>query len=330
MEKLRKSLTCIGLGDAEISRLRLLLKFLSSSLDMEWFIQEPGTPGQVCLVDLDLPSGEQFWRNGAEAYEARVAVTELTRDGIEWEIHRPWHRSDDMGLVSVLNRLTANQKSTGTLQSLPLPASPKLALQENLTLSKVIQECERDRTGIRLQFRGLSDIWLNGSRSTYCSPQQPTEIHEAFRLHSTRLEYAVRSREFPMGEERPLAQLKWICAISGMQPAVPWNGRYVRLKRWPDFASLPHDLVHLRLAAAMLRQPVMLTTLVRLLNTTMEEAVAFCIGLQCLDLLEEHSASAHAQMPTKSAASPQMNQDGSGAKSQLLRKVLTAIYARQA
>lgn len=333
MDKLRKSLTCIGLGDAEIFRLRLLLKFFSNSLDTDWFIEEPGTPGQVCLVDLDLPTGEQFWRNGAEAYEARIAVTELnrelSRDGTEWIIHRPWHGSDEAGLVCVLNRLTAHQKPTVTLESVAVAAPLRFAHAENLDLGKVIQDCARDRTGIRLQFRGLSEIWLNGARSTYSSVQQPSEIHEAFRFHSTHLEHAERSRELPVGEERPWSQLKWIHAISSAHPTEPWVGRYVRLKRWPDFANLPHELVHLRLAAAMLRQPVMLATLVKFLKTSIEEAVAFCVGLQCLDLLEEHSAGAQAQTPAKAVVPPQTKQDGNGAKSQLLRRVLTAIYARQ-
>jgi hypothetical protein len=329
MAKQRRTFTCIGLGDVEISRLNLLLKFFSSTLDVDWTAEHDGSESQICMVDLDQAVGEEFWRTGAADYGDRIAVTDSIRDGIEWNVLRPWHRSDKNGLVAVLNRLAAHRLSS-VLSKPAVVLQPQLhAIQGSLNLAAVIADCERELAGIRLRFVKLPDIWLNGARLTYSTTCGPNLILDAFRSKSAMLESAERTREFPAGEERPLAQLKWIHAISTAHATDEWGGRYFRLKRWPDFASLPHDLVHLRLAASMLRQPMMLGPLAKILNATIEDAVAFCAGVECLELLEEHPRDTYAPPPRPATTHPVV-QEGAAPKSQLLRKVLTALYARQA
>ncbi|MEZ5672761.1 MAG: hypothetical protein R3E08_10430 [Thiotrichaceae bacterium] len=77
----------------------------------------------------------------------------------------------------------------------------------------------------------------------------------------------------------------------------------IRLKHWPNFIVLPHETVHVSLAAFMLKNATNLTTIAQKTNTTLEIVVNFFNACKLIGLTIEAAATEH-HLVNKTVAEP--------------------------
>lgn len=125
-----------------------------------------------------------------------------------------------------------------------------------------------------------------------------------------------KAREF-----RPPRELEWTFWISNgaprlrpeLDPAKRW-----RLVRWPDFGRLPHYHADVRMASALMAQPLSLAELTEVAKVRRETAINFLNATYTLRALSEEAAPQPAPTP---AAAPRPARSGlAGLIAQLRRK----------
>lgn len=127
-----------------------------------------------------------------------------------------------------------------------------------------------------------------------------------------------KAREF-----RPPRELEWTFWISNraprLRPELDPTKRW-RLTRWPDFGRLPHYRADVRMASALMAQPLSLAELTEVAKVRSETAINFLNATYTLRALKEEAAPVAAPAPKGARARAQATSALAGLIAQLRRK----------
>ena len=249
-------LSLVNVGADEERYLRSLLALLKTYLEPSWCIAARlGDLPDAVLVDMDSKEGHQVWENVNFGGTPRIA---LSRDQVlaaEWTLLKPIRPGGPHSLTEVLTAVA------GKLQ-LSAPASSTPTYNWRPFASLVRRACQQPYPSDVMLATG-SALVVDPKGQVFYSSRTTDELTALLRnrrridgkvvdVPDTR-KLAVRLARWGI-RPRPLEELLWLTGlVTGAGESLgTWDLREpVRLKRWPDFASLPHRQVHLKMAAIL-------------------------------------------------------------------------------
>jgi hypothetical protein len=139
---------------------------------------------------------------------------------------------------------------------------------------------------------GNAPIYLDFGARCYVSPDNLQQF--CFQESNVQFNYITDS-QFDIsqfGRTRSLDELLWLSGLYSYRGvAAPWLrvGSSYRLLSWPNFASLAHDLLHLRLAAVMARSAVSAASLSSAVGCPVSQAQNFMNAVALMGLVRENN-----------------------------------------
>jgi hypothetical protein len=249
-------LSLVSVNAEEERFLRSLLALLKSYLEPSWCIAARlGDLPDAILVDMDNEEGRHVWESVDFGGTPRIA---LSRDRVlsaEWTLLKPVRPGGAHSLTEVLQavagriQLSAPPESASTSDwrsfahlvrracGRPQAADVVLKSGSALVVDPVAQVFYSSRTTDELVALLRNRRRLNGS---------------VFMVPDTG-KFARRLARWGI-LPRPMEELLWLMGlVTGAGESLGnWDPReHVRLRKWPDFASLPHRQFHLRMAAIL-------------------------------------------------------------------------------
>jgi hypothetical protein len=288
-------LSLVNVGADEERYLRSLLALLKTYLEPSWCIAARlGDLPDAVLVDMDSKEGLQVWENVNFGGTPRIA---LSRDQVlaaEWTLLKPIRPGGPHSLTEVLTAVTGKlQLSTpGSLAPTsgwtpfanmvrracqqPYPSDVVLATGSALVVDPQGQVFYSSRTTDELAALLRNRRRIDGKVVT---------VPDARKLAVRLARWGIRPR--------PLEELLWLRGLvagAGV-PFGAWDPReLVRLSRWPNFASLPHRQVHLKMAAILTSREAQSQALADACEVAAGDAADFLNACAEIGILEARAA----------------------------------------
>jgi len=292
-------LSLVSVGTDEERYLRSLFALLKTYLEPSWCIATRlGDLPDAVLVDMDSREGQQVWENVDFGGTPRIA---LSRDRVlaaEWTLLKPIRPGGPHSLTEVLTAVA------GKLQ-LSTPVSSARTSGWIPFAGLVRRACQRPYP---------SDVVLATGSAVVVDPQgqvfyssRTTDELAALLRNRRRIDgkvvdvpdarkFAVRLARWGI-RPRPLEELQWLTGlVTGAGESLgAWNPReLVRLKRWPNFALLPHRQFHLKMTAILTADGASVGTLAEACEVATGDAADFLNACAEIGILETRTTSADA------------------------------------
>ena len=249
-------LSLVNVGADEERYLRSLLALLKTYLEPSWCIAARlGDLPDAVLVDMDSKEGHQVWENVNFGGTPRIA---LSRDQVlaaEWTLLKPIRPGGPHSLTEVLTavagklQLSAPASSTPTYNWRPFASMVRRACQQPYPSDVMLATGSAlvvDPKGQVFYSSRTTDELTALLRNRRRIDGKVVDVPDTRKLAARLARWGIRPR--------PLEELLWLTGlVTGAGESLgTWDLREpVRLKRWPDFASLPHRQVHLKMAAIL-------------------------------------------------------------------------------
>ena len=249
-------LSLVNVGADEERYLRSLLALLKTYLEPSWCIAARlGDLPDAVLVDMDSKEGHQVWENVNFGGTPRIA---LSRDQVlaaEWTLLKPIRPGGPHSLTEVLTavagklQLSAPASSTPTYNWRPFASLVRRACQQPYPSDVMLATGSAlvvDPKGQVFYSSRTTDELTALLRNRRRIDGKVVDVPDTRKLAARLARWGIRPR--------PLEELLWLTGlVTGAGESLgTWDLREpVRLKRWPDFASLPHRQVHLKMAAIL-------------------------------------------------------------------------------
>jgi len=309
-------LSLVSVGTDEERYLRSLLALLKTYLEPSWCIAARlGDLPDAVLIDMDSREGQQVWENVDFGGTPRIA---LSRDQVlaaEWTLLKPIRPGGTHSLTEVLTAVA------GKLQ-LSAPASSEPASGWRPFASMVRRACQQPypsdvvlATGSALVIDPLEQVFYS-SRTT---DELAALLRNRRRIDGKVVtvpdarKLAVRLARWGI-RPRPLEELLWLTGlvVGAGQSLGAWDPREpVRLKRWPNFAALPHRQVHLKMAAILTDGDAQSQALAAACEVAAGDAADFLNACAEIGILEARAAPANGAGLSKTAKDAWRNVAGS-------------------
>ncbi len=309
-------LSLVNVGTDEERYLRSLLALLKTYLEPSWCIAARlGDLPDAVLIDMDSREGQQVWENVDFGGTPRIA---LSRDQVlaaEWTLLKPIRPGGTHSLTEVLTAVA------GKLQ-LSAPASSEPASGWRPFASMVRRACQQPypsdvvlATGSALVIDPLEQVFYS-SRTT---DELAALLRNRRRIDGKVVtvpdarKLAVRLARWGI-RPRPLEELLWLTGlvVGAGQSLGAWDPREpVRLKRWPNFAALPHRQVHLKMAAILTDGDAQSQALAAACEVAAGDAADFLNACAEIGILEARAAPANGAGLSKTAKDAWRNVAGS-------------------
>ena len=309
-------LSLVNVGTDEERYLRSLLALLKTYLEPSWCIAARlGDLPDAVLIDMDSREGQQVWENVDFGGTPRIA---LSRDQVlaaEWTLLKPIRPGGTHSLTEVLTAVA------GKLQ-LSAPASSEPASGWRPFASMVRRACQQPYPSDVVLTTGSALVVDPHGRVFYSS--RTTDELAALLRNRRRIDgkvvtvpdarkLAVRLARWGI-RPRPLEELLWLTGlvVGAGQSLGAWDPREpVRLKRWPNFAALPHRQVHLKMAAILTDGDAQSQALAAACEVAAGDAADFLNACAEIGILEARAAPANGAGLSKTAKDAWRNVAGS-------------------
>src|ERR1041385_5957507 len=297
-------LSLVNVGTDEERYLRSLLALLKAYLEPSWCIATRlGDLPDAVLVDMDSKEGLQVWEHVNFGGTPRIA---LSRDQVlaaEWTLLKPIRPGGPHSLTEVLTAVA------GMLQlSSPAPAVPTSKWRPFARL--VRKRCQQPFPADVVLVTG-SALVVDPPGKVFYSSRTVDELAALLR-NRRRLDgkvvavpdagkFAARLARWGI-IPRPLEELLWLTGlVSGAGETLgAWHPREpVRLREWPNFASLPHRQCHLKMAAMLTADAALVDALAEACEVAVGDAVDFLNACAEIGILETGAAPVAASQPPK-------------------------------
>lgn len=312
MERIELGLAYIGLGEADVRRLRamLMMAVADGSLRAHWSLVE-ARHANVIIVGAEMADQvERFARNNRLAV-VLVGVADRVPPGtptLSWPIRVE-------ALLDLLGQAEARFVSPGgSTSERPL-----------IRLAHLLRCADHDgaSAGNAWRVTGLSrtPIYIAPQRRQFFFTESLRSVHR-FDLNSDIELTPLPLTELPIAREhpKPIVMLQWsIGLLTGAFGPLPWlkSSATMRLQRFPEFQILHHEPVHRRLAAAFSRPVVGIDAAVQLTSLNRQAVCSFVNGAELCGYLRTSDA------PALPASAPARVANGSRRSlAQLLRRAL--------
>jgi len=290
-------LSLVSVGTDEERYLRSLLALLKTYLEPSWCIAARlGDLPDAVLVDMDSKEGQQVWENVDFGGTPRIA---LSRDQVlaaQWTLLRPIRAGGAHSLTEVLTAVA------GKLQlSAPAPSLPTSKWRPFAHL--VRRACQQSYPADVMLATG-SALVVDPPGKVFYSSRTIDELAALLR-NRRRIDgkvvavpdarkFAARLARWGI-MPRPLEELLWLTGlVAGAGESLgAWDPREpVRLKQWPNFASLPHRQCHLKMAAILTVDGALAGALAEACEVAAGDAADFLNACAEIGILEGRAAPA--------------------------------------
>jgi len=297
-------LSLVNVGADEERYLRSVLALLKDYLEPSWCIAARlGDLPDAVLVDMDSREGQQVWENVDFGGTPRIA---LSRDQVlaaEWTLLKPIRPGGPHSLTEVLTAVARKLQ-------LSTPASPAPTSGWIPFAGMVRRACQRPYPSDVVLATG-SALVVDPQGQVFYSSRTIDELAALLRnrrridgkvvdVPDTR-KLAVRLARWGI-RPRPLEELLWLKGlVTGAGESLgTWNPREpVRLKRWPNFASLPHRQCHLKMAAILTADAALAAALAEACEVAVGDAADFLNACAEIGILETRTTSADGARQSK-------------------------------
>jgi hypothetical protein len=292
-------LSLINVGTDEERYLRSLLALLKTYLEPSWCIAARlGDLPDAVLVDMDSKEGNQVWENVNFGGTPRIA---LSRDHVlaaEWTLLKPIRPGGPHSLTEVLTavagklQLSAPASSTPTSNWRPFASMVRRACQQPYPSDVVLATGSAlvvDPQGQVFYSSRTTDELTALLRNRRRIDGKVVDVPDARKLAARLARWGIRPR--------PLEELLWLKGLvtGAGQSLGAWDPREpVRLKRWPDFASLPHRQFHLKMTAMLTAEGALVGALAEASDVATGDAADFLNACAEIGILQARAAPAAA------------------------------------
>ncbi len=293
-------LSLVNVGADEERYLRSVLALLKDYLEPSWCIAARlGDLPDAILVEMDSKEGRQVWENVDFGGTPRIA---LSRDQVlaaEWTLLKPIRPGGPHSLTEVLTAVA------GKLQ-LSAPASSTPTSDWRPFASMVRRACQQPYPSDVVLATG-SAVVVDPQGQVFYSSRTTDELAALLRNRRR-----IDGKVVDVADARKLAVrlARWGIRprlwLPGLVPGAgeslgTWNPREpVRLKRWPNFASLPHRQVHLKMAAILRDHGSLASGLAVACEVATGDAADFLNACAEIGILETRAGSASGPAPEDS------------------------------
>src|SRR5258706_5471 len=232
---------------------------------------------------------------------ARSAPDQLL--GAEWTLLKPIRPGGPHSLTEVLTAVARKLQLSTPASSAPTSAWVPFA-------SMVRRACQRPYPSDVVLATGSALVVDPQGRAFYSSRttdklaaslrNRRSSVGKVVDVPDTR-KLAVRLARWGI-RPRPLEELLWLKGlVTGAGESLgTWNPREpVRLKRWPNFASLPHRQCHLKMAAILTADAALAAALAEACEVAVGDAADFLNACAEIGILETRAAPVAASPPRK-------------------------------
>jgi hypothetical protein len=298
-------LSLVSVGTDEERYLRSLLALLKTYLEPSWCIATRlGDLPDAVLVDMESKEGQQVWENVDFGGTPRIA---LSRDRVlaaEWTLLRPIRPGGPHSLTEVLTavagklQLSAPASSVPTSKWRPFSALVRKACHQSFPADVVLA------TGSALVVDSPGQVFYSSRTTDELAAllRNRRRIDGRVVAVSDARKFAVRLARWGI-RPRPLEELLWLKGlVSGAGESLgTWDPREpVHLKRWPNFGSLPHRQVHLKMAAILRDHGSLASELAVACEVATGDAADFLNACAEIGILETRAGSASGPAPEDS------------------------------
>ncbi len=297
-------LSLVNVGTDEERYLRSVLALLKTYLEPSWCIAARlGDLPDAVLVDMDSKEGLQVWENVDFGGTPRIAFSRDHVLAAEWTLRKPIRPGGPHSLTEVLTAVAGKLQLVAPAASLPTSAWRPFA----------------DLVRTALKQPNPADVWLPTGSALLVDPtgkvfysSRTTDELVALLRNRRRIDGKVLTvpdaRKFAARlagwgiAPRPLEELRWLTGlVSGAGESLgAWDPREpVRLKQWPNFASLPHRQFHLKMAAMLTAETALAGALAKACEAAPGDAADFLNACAEIGILETRAAPVAASPPRK-------------------------------
>lgn len=312
-------LTTKALEKMDVLLLQSMVQLVQRQLKTTWTIDESA---DILLVDVEQPEGRTFWE-AAPSDKLIVAYAKQNVYEAKWYLQKPIRVQP---LVQLLNDLGSfcdthpgatcppiqpvlRAKETGqTSRTVPKPpvasekTSTAIHFQPSQYLIGLIHTAVSTGQVIRFSYAESPAIYLLPQEQrcfTTTIPMTHLEMsqHTLFSVSANQIKQErLTATELCDQIEKlalrnyPVETILWKTALVASQGRLIYKHSketIVKLKQWPNFASLPHLPAHINLAAFMLKKTADLATIAFKTQTPLPVVIDFFNACKVIDLVTE-------------------------------------------
>jgi len=287
-------LSLVSVGTDEERYLRSLLTLLKTYLEPSWCIAARlGDLPDAVLVDMDSREGQQIWESVDFGGTPRIA---LSRDRVlaaEWTLLKPIRPGGPHSLTEVLSavagklQLSAPAASVPTSKWRPFADLVRRAREQSYPADVVLA------TGSALVIDPPGKVFYSSRTIDELAAllRNRRRIDGKVVAVSDARNFAPRLARWGI-MPRPLEELLWLTGLfaGAGQSLGAWDPREpVRLRRWPNFALLPHRQFHLKMAAILAADGALVGALAEASEVATGDAADFLNACAEIGILETGS-----------------------------------------
>ncbi len=281
---------------------KTMLELAAKLYGTNWIFEE--TLSEDVLVDIDQPAGQTFWQQRANDPRVIPYGTKNTMN-VPIFLHKPLRVQ---AIVEVLQRLPGSAQTPAPTPATPAPvatahAVPTADIHHPAHPHSPVFIPDNYVVGLLLAARHsppgqAHHLIIAGMEHLYISPQKnacysavarftqitssqklllcsPIKQLEQKNISEQEAQTAMEQKHLA---QHPLESFLWYCALwssqgrlmVGYSPSTP-----VKLKQFPNFTILPHEPLHMKLAAFMLKNTATLHTVAQETHIAIEKVTDF-------------------------------------------------------
>jgi hypothetical protein len=283
-----------------------MLQLVQRQLNAVWQIEKSA---DIVIVDVEQPEGQSYWQTHQSELQMIVYAKQNNYQA-QWYLQKPIRVQP---LVQVLNALAtrkqvpvsgtseANSRNVTTKAENPLQTDAEF--QPSRYLIGLLQTVIQLDTAKRLTYADQSPLYvLPQEQRCFTTPLPKTlgQTNLKGSIYTVSIEQiksevltptAVRAEvEKQSLRAYPVETIYWYTALQASQGRLLYNHpkqSSVRLKQWPNFATLPHIPTHMNLAAFMLKKTADLATIATKTHVPLPTVIDFFNACKLSGLITE-------------------------------------------
>jgi len=286
----------LGLSDLQNQVLKVAVNLLAQD-GIEYRLLNSNNPaGQLLVVDNDTDSG-RYVLTHARKTQIKLAFCSKSQSGNNLvSLKKPIRVGVLKDLLGAIHRKFNSAK----IHVLPVPAPESIPLVESneseSTLLDALLEAKQHHHSLKIQHQNLGDIFINTSEQTYAGSNKAVYIDQLAAIPFSEMQIKIiNSHTFNHSvkqlEIHALNGLLWRIGIhcsGGVLIGGHGVDTLIRLKAWPNFTRNSFNPKHLKIAAAMARQPTTLMQLKHVVELPLTDVVNFFNASLMIDLIDEN------------------------------------------
>lgn len=289
-----------------------MLRLTQRQLTQVWQMDDSAS---VIIVDVEQPEGRAFWQTHLQTQSTvLIAYAKYNLFNSPWFLRKPLRIHAFIRLLNALSEETTHEdipvKSVSCENFLQKTATnftssfhgEQTLFEPQAYLLGLLQNSLQANQAIRFEYQNFPPIYtmpahqqcflpaFNPNQLSAINPllyQQPAcDIQQIPLTH----QQAAQQAQAEGLVNYPLDTVLWLACILASQGRLMVDShpaQTVRLKRWPHFLILPHEIMHIKLAAFMLKHTAGLVDIAEKTGFSLTTVIDFFNACQTLSLIQQ-------------------------------------------